>query len=165
MEKIISNSTLVKNFNEIFSIIDIYPKYKNPSKVEVKIYESRITGVSLTQHIEDTLNHCLTAIIFDISVISGHSLPKQDWMLKSLVKELEVYLLEFGYENLTIAEIILAFRLNCMCKLKYPSGSEVVHTEIFGEHISVDYISRVLNTYFSLRSIFDGQLKNVVNGY
>jgi hypothetical protein len=165
MEKIISNSTLVKNMNKDLSIIDIYPKYQKPSKVEAKIYEARLIGMSLEQMSKNDLIDALDAQILNISVICGHSLPENKVLLKSLKYELATYLVDFGYENLTPSELKLAFQLNCLCKLRYPTGSEVIPTEIFGSHISVDYIGKVLNTYCTLRTIFDNQLKNIINGY
>jgi len=139
--------------------------YKKITKVETKIVEARNEGLSIGQLNEvDFINDILNALI-SISAITGHSLPEEQFIAKRLNEELRTQLLDYGYSDLTMAEIVLAFRLNCLCNLKYPSGSEVISTEIFGRFINVDYITKVLNTYRTLRMMLDNQLKNIIDGY
>lgn len=113
----------------------------------------------------DFLTSVLEDSLVNISVISGHKIPTDKNYSYLLVKELLVYLYEYGFDNLTIQEIILAFRLNCKCNFRYPSGDYAEPVSIFGEYISVDYVSRVLHTYLTFRNILDSNLKNIIDGY
>ncbi len=131
----------------------------------MKIVEARMQGLSISQLNEAEFVTDLLNCLISISAISGHALPPEHFLAKRLNEELRTQLLGFGYADLTIAEIILAFRLNCLCNMKYPAGSEVVPVVIFGNFISVDYVVKVLNIYRTLRDILDNQLKNVIDGY
>jgi len=103
--------------------------------------------------------------LISVSVISGHGLPENTFFANRLIKELSNHFCNFGYDELTISEIVLAFNLNCKVNLRYPSGADIEPVEIFGKYISVDYVSRILNTYRTLRIILDNNLKNIIDGY
>lgn len=133
--------------------------------MEKKIVEARLKGLSIGQLSENDLKIQVMDALVSISIITGHGLPEEPAYAKRLITEIIVQLLEFGYSDLNIDEIILAFRLNCLCNLRFPSGSEVTPVEIFGKYISVDYITKVLSIYRTLRNILDRQLINSANGY
>ncbi len=121
--------------------------------------------MSISQIEVADLTEILGDVLINISVITGHKAPANELYLELLIEELKVYLYEYGFDNLTIQEIILAFRLNCKCNFRYPSGDYAEPVSIFGEYISVDYVSRVLHTYLTFRNILDSNLKNIIDGY
>jgi hypothetical protein len=133
--------------------------------VEKKIFEARVEGFSIGQLSQvDLITELLSALV-DVSVITGHALPQEPVIAKRLTENLSNQLLDFGYQDLTTAEFVLAFRLNCLPNLRYPSGCDIEPIEIFGSFISVDYVTKVLNIYRTLRSILDRNLINIIDGY
>lgn len=97
------------------------------------------------------VNAAATGIIFKVSVICGCQLPTHDAHINALEAEFLIFLHEFGYFNLTVEEILLAFRLNAAYKL-----SERV--EIYGAIFNIDYAGKVLRLYLSERQTLDSKL-------
>lgn len=165
MENLNNNAAVLLHREKEYSIQELSQHYKRIKGSEQKILRARQDGFSISQLEVEELTEKLGNALINISVITGHSLPQNKLHTDLLVDELTVYLFEYGYENLTIAEIIEAFRLNCSCNFRYADGDYAQQTAIFGEHISVDYVSKVLNTYFTFRKILDSNLKNIIDGY
>lgn len=164
MENITSNSMVITHRGSQYGLKELSEQYK-ATKIDLKIIEARSIGLSISQVPTDDLLADLQDVLVSISVISGHGLPEDDFFADRLSKELVMHLNNFGYGDLTMCELVLAFNLNCKCGLKYPSGSDIIATEIFGKYISVDYVSRVLSTYKTLRTMLDNHLKNIIDGY
>ena len=156
---------ILNHRQEQFGIDKLMPKYKKATNVEIKIYEARDTGISVSDLLSDHLRADVQNALIRISVICGSPLPEKHFFAQMLIEETIILLLDFGYEDYTIAELILAARINCKCNLKYPSGSDAQHVEIIGTTLCVDYISQILNIYKTFRTIFDNQLKNLIDGY
>ena len=165
MEQKISNSTVLLHRGSQYGLNELSKQYSKATKVEQRIIEARLCGFSISQMPEGELTDGLQDVLVSISVISGHGLPEDTFFADRLTREIILHLNNFGFSDLTLSEIVLSFNLNCKCGIKYPSGSEVIVTEIFGKNISVDYVSRVLNAYRTLRIMLDNQLKNIIDGY
>lgn len=163
--KKISNSTIITHRGLQYGLMDLLPNYKKITDVEKKIAEARLSEISVGQLDESDFITDLLDCLVSVSAISGHVLPEQPHLAKRLNEELRTQLLEYGYSELTIPEIVLAFRLNCHSNLKYPSGSDSVTVDIIGRFVNVDYVTRVLNIYCTFRTMLDNQLKNTVDGY
>ena len=65
---------------------------------------------------------------------------------------ISIFFKDFGYEYLTLEEILLAFRLNVM-----PTAEKVQFT---GTCVNVDFISKVINEYLNTRKLLDRKLQN-----
>jgi len=150
---------------EQFGLQELSKKHSRITEVEKKIVSARCTGISICQMESAELTKELEGLLVKVSVISGHGLPELVLFAETLVIELKNFLLVYGYETLTPSEILLAFRFNCLCNLRYPTGVEVRSTEIFGRYISVDYVSKVLSSYRGLRNALDNNLKYSLDGY
>lgn len=100
----------------------------------------------------------LPETIARISVICGGCLPTTDFISELLTDELAKYLLKNNFGNLTLEEIVLAFRLNC-------SGKLFDHVNYLGCFVNIEYISKVLTGYMEARNLLDGKLKNLIDGY
>ncbi len=74
------------------------------------------------------------------------------------------YLNEFGYGELTLQEIILAFRLNTHGGLRYPSGLEVERVPFSGVCFNVDFLAKVLANYMAFRNLLDRKFENFLDG-
>jgi hypothetical protein len=99
-----------------------------------------------------------TAVV-RISAIVGAELPKTEFMADILNEEIRAFILDFGYDELTMPEIILAFRLNEVI-IKTMSGLEMERVQFAGNHLSVSFTASVLNNYKRLRNLIDGKFKN-----
>lgn len=135
------------------------------TKVENKIYEARLKGISINQLDKvDFISQLLDSVIA-ISAITGHALPQEPTIAKKLIELLSSHLLEYGYENITLSELVLSATLNCPTGLKMPSGVDFTPVELFGNYISVHYVAKLLSFYITLRTMFDNQLKNIIDGF
>jgi len=61
---------------------------------------------------ENEVKAATTGLIFKISVICGCQLPTNDYHITVLEQEFITFLNEFGYHELTVEEILTAFRMN-----------------------------------------------------
>jgi hypothetical protein len=100
-----------------------------------------------------------------VAAICGCALPNTDFFAKFIGEEIRVFLLDFGYESLTLAEILLAFRLNAKAEMKYPGGQDLEHVHFTGKCLNVDYMASVLENYMIFRKTFDRSLQNKLDGY
>jgi len=180
-------STKIKHNDEEFLIADLVaehsPKLFPLSEIEKRIIEARSTGLSISEYSDSTIKREIGHMIVKISIISGHKIPhvpeEEPKKKKSnkkadddddeplqyiLADEVIFFLKEHGYENFTIEELLTAFRINCSSTLKYPSELEATHVNVFGEFMSVDYISQVMKNYWILRERLDRKLCNAVDG-
>lgn len=135
------------------------------TKLELKIYDARCTGLSFVQMEEGDLKISVDQIMLRVASICGCALPNTEFFAKFIADEILVFILDFGYPELTLEEFLLAFRLNAKGGLKYPNGIDFEQIPFFGNSLNVDYISKVLSNYLSLRKILDRKLQNKIDGY
>ncbi len=124
------------------------------SKEEELIVASRQVGSPVSKFSEQEFDAALTGIIFNISVICGCELPTHESHILSLEKEFTIFLKEFGYGNLTLEEILTAFRMNSNFQLK-----EKVET--YGKVFNVDFASKVLSLYRQKKVELDYKLSEM----
>ena len=139
------------------------PKLK-PLHREILLCRTNSTQ-SFSQTVKDTISDCLEDLVLRICAISGIGYPLTEKQFDYFIEELIILLDSPKYNNLSIPEIILAFRINSRSGVKYVSGEEIPRIEIFGTSISVDYIERVLNNYFGLRTGIENEVKCLIDGY
>lgn len=135
------------------------------AEVEDKIIEKRLSGLSFCQLAGDDLKHSVDQLILKASAIIGCHLPETEFFADVLTVEIIEFINEMGYGELTIDEIIFAIRLNTRGGLKYPSGIDVEITLFRGSHFNLDFLSKVLGTYTTLRGILDRKLQNYLDGH
>jgi hypothetical protein len=104
-------------------------------------------------------------IMFNCAALFGCPLPQTEGFAEIISKELFLFLNEFGYSELTLEEIMLAMRINAKGNLKYPSGMEVEQVQFHGSCFHVDFISRILSYYMTMRGYLDSTLRNFLDGY
>jgi len=100
-----------------------------------------------------------------IHVISGANLPSNDFTVELLENELSKALNDFKFTNLSINEILLAFRLNCITGTYVNLDVEVEYVPLLGSCLNVDYILRVLFNYRKHRHSFERKIQNKLDGY
>jgi hypothetical protein len=99
-----------------------------------------------------------------ISAIAGCNLPKTDFFSSVISEEIMHYILNFGYQELTVEEILLAFRLNSH-GYRYETGEYMVMVNFTGHCLNVDYVSKVLSNYMTMRKICERKIQNQIDGY
>jgi hypothetical protein len=135
------------------------------TKVEQKIIKSRLAGCSFGQLDDDDTKLAVDQIMLRVAAICGCALPNTEFFAKFIAEEISIFISDFGYVDLTLEEILLAFRFNSRGGLKYPNGELIEFIFFTGNCVNVDYISKVLSNYMSLRIILDRKLQNKIDGY
>lgn len=134
------------------------------SPTENKIIELRLTGNSLFELSEDDMRYAIDQIMLRGAAITGAPLPQTEFFATFIFSELTIFLLEMGYAELTLAEILFALRLNSAGKMKYSDGDSV-KVEFRGNCFNVDFVSNVLSAYMSMRNSVDRKLQNQIDGF
>lgn len=133
--------------------------------MESRIIKSRLTGVSFCQLTGNDLRVSTDKIIFVSAAIAGCPLPQTEGFAEVISSEIITFITEYGYEELTLAEILTALRLNAKGGLRFPTGIEVDHVSFTGNCFNIVYLSKVLSNYKLFRDILDRKLQNFIDGY
>lgn len=134
------------------------------NEFESKIIAARLESVSFCQIEESKLRWHIDQIMLKGAAISGCALPNTEFFADVISEEIKSFILEFGYEELTYHEIILAMRANSKGGLKYPSGIELDQVVFFGNCFNVDYFAKVISNYMAMRNILDRKFQNFIDG-
>ena len=133
------------------------------SDSEKQIVKSRMNGISFSKiELIDTL---VDEMILRLVSICGCNLPNTDIFARFIADEISKFILEFGYAEYTMDEILLAFRLNAKGGNKHPNGEEIERVQFFGNCLNVDYVARVLENYRTIRNLLDRKIQNKLDGY
>lgn len=135
------------------------------TETEKKIVKCRQSGLSFSQLPEKELRFTADQIILNAAAISGCPTPLTDFFAEVLTSQINEYINEFGFNELTIREIILAFQLNTKGGLRHPSGLEIDKVHFSGNCFNIDFMSGVLTNYLALRNHLDRKLENFLDGY
>ena len=132
---------------------------------EKKVLEARVKeNLSISQISDDVLLLEMEEVIYRVSKISGMEFSESQSDLFFLKSELIIFLKNFGYLNLNLDEILLAFRINCDVSVVLKSGIEIEKIKL-PKTISVDVFSSVLKNYMIFRNVVDRKLQNIIDGY
>jgi hypothetical protein len=133
--------------------------------MERLIIACRLKGNSFIEMEENDRRIALDKIIVRTAAISGCPLPNTDFFADAICEEMYGFMIDFGYEELTLSEITFALRMNMKCGLKYPTGLEIETIAFSGHCFNVTFVSKVLSNYMSLRVLLDRKLQNHIDGY
>ena len=123
---------------------------------EKMIAEARGNGPSFDEMPSDDREVACDEIMLRIASIYGCALPNTDFFARYISEEIQKFIMDFGYFDHTLEEIILAFRLNCKSQ---------DYIQFSGVCVNIDFISKVLANYTESRSLFENKLKNKIDGY
>lgn len=135
------------------------------TELENKIISARLDGVSFNQIASDKLRWYVDQIMLRGAAISGCVVPGTEFFAEIISEEITEFILGFGYGELTYAEILLAMRFNSKGGFKFPTGVELESVSFFGHCFNVDYFSKVLLNYYSIRKLLDRKLQNFIDGH
>lgn len=133
--------------------------------IEKKILDSRLSGLSFSQLNELDLRIATDTIIIEGTAIVGCVLPQTEMFADSISKKIAEFINEFGYGELTLDEIMLAFFINLNNNQKMPAGIEIDRVKFYGTCMNVEFISDILSNYNRLRKYLDRKFQNEIDGY
>lgn len=114
---------------------------------------------------EDELTWAIDQLMIRSVALYGCSLPQSEFLGQFISEETRKFILEFGYPELTLEEILLALMINTKSDVKYPSGLELDQVVFSGVYFNVNFLSKVLYNYSSLRNLLDRKIQNHIDGY
>jgi len=135
------------------------------SEIEHQIIACRLSGISFCQLSEKDIRITTDKIILNAAAITGCPTPETEFFAEILSEQIAIYIDQFGFGELTYDEIILAFRLNTKGGLRHPSGLEIERVDFFGSCFNVDYLSKILSNYMTVRNYLDRKFENFIDGY
>ncbi len=135
------------------------------TELENKIISARLEGLSFNQIDTNKLRWHVDQIMLRGAAISGCVVPATEFFAEIISEEITEFILGFGYGELTYAEILLAMRFNSKGGFKFPTGVELETISFFGYCFNVDYFSKVLSNYNTIRNLLDRKLQNFIDGY
>lgn len=102
-------------------------------------------------------------IIFSMAATYGLPIPSQNLLADYLSKGFITVIEDFGYSELTLAEIILAIQLNSFDKLKNPLGEDLKQVPT-PQNICTAFLASILRNYKSLRDNLDRMIESRFTG-
>jgi hypothetical protein len=133
------------------------------SPMNDKILKNRLSGFSIGQLNQSDLKVEVDSIVVRVCSIYGVELPRTELIADVIAKEFMSLLLDFGYEDLTVDEIILAFQFNTV-GVRYPSGFDIDSIPFTGVTFNISFAAKVLGNYMQVRKIMDGMFRNYLEG-
>lgn len=138
---------------------------KRPTKLEIKIAEARSSSLSFCEKNELERRVTIDQIMFRGAAICGCTLPQTEIFAKFIAEEIENFILNFGYEEFTESEILLAMQVNAFDKIKNPMGEDLEQVVFSGISFNVVYLAKILKNYKIIRENLDKKIKNQLDGY
>jgi hypothetical protein len=132
--------------------------------MDKRIIDARVSNESLSVLSERDLRAAIDQIMLRGAAICGCPLPTTEFFAEIIAEELIVFIQDFGFSHLTLAEVLLALRMNANGGVKY-SAFQIEPIFFTGHCFNVDYVSKVLSNYLTLRSYFERKIQNHIDGY
>lgn len=110
---------------------------------------------------ENELVESSDGIVIIGTAIVGCELPFTDTFSNTISEQLISYIKDFGFEELTEAEIILALKIN----LQNITVIEMENVSFTGRCMNVAFFSKILSNYFRYRNFLDRKIQNLIDGY
>lgn len=165
MEKQESHSSMLAHREKMYYWEELKNLPVKLSEVEKKIIEKRLIGLSFNQLGEVDVRVATDKILLKSSAITGCKLPQTEGFAEIIAEEITSFILDFGYEELTLEEVLMAFKINSKTDLKFPSGVDVQSVVFTGQCMNIDYMSKVLYNYMQFRNILDRKFQNHLDGH
>lgn len=138
---------------------------KNLTTTYKKIIQARCEGASFCEMAEEELTWSSDQIIMRGSALYGSKIPDSDFLGTFISEEIITFINDFGYTELTLAEILLAMRMNTKSDIRWEAGDNIAQVAFTGEYFNINFLSAILSTYSRLRMIVDRKIQNKIDGY
>ncbi len=138
---------------------------KNLKKVEMLILDARERGLSFSEQNELQLRTSTDKIIFRCAAVAGCEMPYTELFASVLSEQIISFILKFGYELLTVDEVLLAMEINLSPRSFWYTGVEIEEVTFIGKCVNLVFISKVLANYLLLRTLLDRKIQNHIDGH
>jgi hypothetical protein len=129
------------------------------------ILASRKNGKSFWELDDETNQRYATdEIILAMAAITGAYMPETELLARYISDEIIRHIVDFGYEELTVDEIILSMRINLNPMIKNQLGEDIVHADA-PYRACVSFLAACLRNYMVLRKGMDRTIENSIKGY
>lgn len=135
------------------------------TKYELLILDAREEGKPFEEMTDADLRYAADQIIVKGSATFGCDTPQTEYFAAILSKEITTFLLELGYETLTLKEVVLSLHLNTERELKNPCGEDLQTAKFTGNFVHVSFLASVLRNYMVLRNNLERKFQNHIDGY
>lgn len=122
-------------------------------------------GESFAEMDDLQLRTATDRIILECSAINGCDLPSTELFAESLSNSIISFIVELGYADLTLDEILFSMQMNERIGLRLPSGIEVEEIIFSGRCANVSFLSKVISNYMVIRKLVDRKMQNLIDGY
>lgn len=160
-----SLAATLKHGGKRYLVMDIWEELPRQTDYEKKIIQARHEGVSFCELSELDQRIAIDQIMFRGAASSGCSLPQTEMFAQFIAEEISKLLLNFGFEEYTLQELLLAFLFNSMGDIKNPTGNDLEQVQFHGNCINLVYLAKVFKNYQVLRNNLDAKLKNLIDGH
>ena len=130
-----------------------------------QIIEARTDGFSFCEMSQDEMTWSIDQILVRGVAIYGCTVPDSDFLAGFFNEEFTRFIVEFGYSEFTLQEILFAMQLNCQPDVSYPSGNHVEPIPFSGVYFNVAFLAKILNQYKHLRAGVERKIQNYLDGY
>ncbi len=103
-------------------------------------------------------------IIIRASALYGVMPVESEMLAQFLSEEIKKIILNWGYSELTLNEILLALQMNLISH-RWPSGVDVEKIELTGVFVSVKFLAEILEVYAKVRHLCVRTIENHLDGY
>lgn len=138
---------------------------KKKNKFDLLISDARSEGLSFCEMSSSEMRYAIDQIMFRGAAVCGCPLPQTELFAKFIAEEIESYILNFGFNELTLNEVVLAFKMNIGHKIKNSLGEDLTCVEFYGNTINVSFIGKVLSNYMVIRKGIEARIINQLEGY
>ena len=158
-------AAILKHGGKKYLVMDIWEGLKKQSDYEKKIIQARYSGLSFCELSELDQRIAIDQIMFRGAASSGCALPQTETFASFIAEEINKMILNFGYEEYTLEELLLAIMFNSMGNIKNPAGQDLEQVQFSGNCINVVYLAKIFNNYRVLRNNLDARLRNLIDGH
>lgn len=132
--------------------------------IEKRIIRSRLDGYAISQLNESDIRWATDKIMFKGAALFGCPLPQTELLATEISKEIEVFFKE-NRPDLSLAEIILALRLNTLTGLTHPYEGYSDQVDFFGNQFNVMFLAKIIARYVCFRNALDSKFINALDGF
>ena len=138
---------------------------KNLGEIEQLVIDARLDGKSFFEMNENEIRVATDQIILRCSAEVGCDLPFTDLFANILSEQIISFIKNFGYENYTVREVLLAMEINLIHPLPANLALDVNEVVFTGRCVNVNFISKILKNYQLIRHQLDRKIQNQIDGY
>ena len=134
---------------------------KNWDSDEQLVLKARIQEIPFCKLEFSEKKILIKQIILKVACFCGCTLPSSEIHSSFLEEELIILLNSLRFKEITLTEILLAFRFNSLQKsMRGHNGDFIDHVKFYGGAFSINYFSQVLNSYLQYHNFINYKMNH-----